>query len=172
MSESIGRGFCLVMALQDPARLAELMQKLDSARYKPRIQKALAALDYVHYARFVPVWEQGLLLIVTEFDGAMPDYVMDFAAVLDDEFSLILSYMKDQPPLPVSRYPEQFWQYVDKHTGPKAPQPGAYPEPFSAYPGLTALEIAGAARSKALPDPLPGEPEPVSPTHWSFGQLS
>ena len=160
MSESIGRGFCLVMALQDPARLAELMQKLDSARYKPRIQKALAGLDYVHYARFVPVWEQGLLLIVTEFDGAMPDYVMDFAAVLDDEFSLILSYMKDQPPLPVSRYPEQFWQYVDKHTGPKAPQPGAYPEPFSAYPGLTALEIAGAARSKALPDPLPGEPEP------------
>src|SRR5215471_6538473 len=84
-SESIGSGFCLVMELEDPVRLFELMTKLGSPEVKPRIQKALASLDYIHYARFVPLWDRGLLLIVTEFDGAMADYVLDFAAVLDDE---------------------------------------------------------------------------------------
>ena len=141
------------MELEDPSRLPELMAKLGSDSVKPRIQAALASLDYVHFARFLPLWDRGLLMIITEFDGAMPDYVMDFAAVLDDEFSLILSYMKGQPPLPVSRYPEQFWQYVDKNTGPKTtdparPNPLAYPDVFSDYPGLTALEIAGASREK------------------------
>lgn len=163
MSESIGRGFSLVMELEDPARLGELMQKLGSATYMRRIQKALASLDYVHFARFVPVWDRGLLLIVTEFDGAMSDYVLDFAAVLDDEFSLILSYMKGHPPLPVSRYPDKFWDYVNRNTGPKAPDPAAYPEPFSAYPGVTALEIAGSARNKTLPEPKPAEPGESEP---------
>lgn len=151
MSENIGRGFSLVMELEDPARLLELMQKLDDPAIKPRIQTALASLDYVHYARFLPLWERGLLLIVTEFDGEMKDYVTDFAVALDDEFSLILSYMKGQPPLPVSRYPDKFWEYVDRNTGPKPPHPAAYPEPFSAYPSHTALEIAGGARAKVLP---------------------
>ena len=155
MSDSIGKGFSLVMELEDPARLPELMTRLDDPAVKPRIQKALASLDYVHYARFVPLWERGLLMIITEFDGAMPDYVLDFAAALDTEFSLILSYMKGKPPLPVSRYPRQFWEYVDRNTGPKSPDPRAYPDPFSAYPGRTALDIAGGTRPKVLPDPPP-----------------
>lgn len=157
MSDSVGRGFNLVMQLEDPSRLTELMAKLASPGTRGRLQQALASLDYVHYARFLPLWEHGLLLIVTEFDGAMKDYVTDFAAALDDEFSLILSYMKDRPPLPVSRYPDQFWNYVDKYTGHKGDHPLAYPQPFSAYPGLTVLEIVGTARGKRLPErpPLP-----------------
>ncbi|HVO06285.1 MAG TPA: cytochrome P450 [Burkholderiaceae bacterium] len=155
MSDTIGKGFSLVMELEDPARLLELMGRLDDPAVKPRIQKALASLDYVHYARFLPLWDRGLLMIITEFDGAMADYVMDFAAALDAEFSLILSYMKGKPPLPVSRYPRQFWEYVDRNTGPKSPDPLAYPDPFSAYPGRTALDIAGGARPKVLPEPPP-----------------
>ena len=166
MSENIGKGFSLVMELEDPSRLPELMARLGSDSVKPRIQAALASLDYVHFARFLPLWDRGLLMIITEFDGAMPDYVMDFAAVLDDEFSLILSYMKGQPPLPVSRYPEQFWQYVDRNTGPKTtdpaqPNPLAYPDVFSDYPGLTALEIAGASREKVVPPQKPATPDTV-----------
>ena len=79
---------------------------------KTRINQALASLDYIHFARFLPLWGRGLLLIVTEFDGDMQDYVLDFTAVLDDEFSLILSYMAGHPRLPVSRYPDEFWDYV------------------------------------------------------------
>jgi deferrochelatase/peroxidase EfeB len=156
MSDNVGKGFTLVMELEDPARLPELMNKLKEAR--PQIQASLASLDYVHYSRFIPLWNQGLLLIVTEFDGEMKDYVLDFAVVLDDEFSLILSYMKgyDKKHLPVSQHADQFWSYVDKYTGPKTidpahPFPPPYPDPFSVYEGKTALEIAGPLRVKRLP---------------------
>jgi len=156
MPDNVGKGFTLVMELEDPARLPELMNKLKDAR--PQIQASLASLDYVHYSRFVPLWKQGLLLIVTEFDGEMQDYVTDFAVVLDDEFSLILSFMKgyDKKHLPVSRHTDKFWAYVDKYTGPKTidpanPFPPPYPEPFSVYGGTTVLEIAGPLRVKRLP---------------------
>lgn len=156
MSDNVGKGFTLVMELEDPARLPELMNKLKDAR--PQIQASLASLDYVHYSRFVPLWNQGLLLIVTEFDGEMQDYVTDFAVVLDDEFSLILSFMKgyDKKHLPVSRHTDKFWAYVDQYTGPKTidpanPFPPPYPEPFSVYGGTTVLEIAGPLRVKRLP---------------------
>jgi deferrochelatase/peroxidase EfeB len=160
MSDSIGKGFNLVMELEDPSKLMELMAKLAAPAVKVRLGQALESLDYVHYARFLPLWRHGMLLIVTEFDGSMKDYVTDFAAVLDDEFSLILSYMKDRPRLPVSRYPDEFWAYVDKHTGADEGETLAYPQPFCAYPGLTVLEIAGAMRAKALPE------RPAHPDLW------
>ena len=153
MSAQIGRGFSLVMQLQDPQRLPELMSKLDQPATRQRISAALASLDYVHFARFLPLWGHGLLLIVTEFDGDMRDYVTDFAVVLDDEFSLILSYMRDAPPLPVSRDPEAFWRYVQKHTRSAPGELLRYPDPFCAYEGRTVLELAGPGRSKRLPEP-------------------
>lgn len=167
MSENVGRGFNLVMELEDPARLPELMEKLKMAR--PRIQRSLASLDYVHYSRFLPLWDRGLLLIVTEFDGEMKDYVTDFAVVLDAEFSLILSYMKgyDKRHLPVSRHPDAFWRYVDTYTKPKVVNPAfplpPHPEPFGVYQGKTVLEIAGGLRAKQLPAPLRRDPEPAVP---------
>lgn len=154
MSAQIGRGFSLVMELQDPDRLAELMFKLDQPATKARVGAALASLDYVHFARFLPLWGRGLLLIVTEFDGEMRDYVTDFAVVLDDEFSLILSYMRDAPPLPVSRDPDAFWRYVQTHTRSAPGELLRYPDPFSAYGGHTVLELAGPGRSKRLPEPF------------------
>ena len=153
MSARIGRGFSLVMQLQDPERLAELMFKLDQPATKQRVGAALASLDYVHFARFLPLWDHGLLLIVTEFDGDMRDYVTDFAVVLDDEFSLILSYMRDAPPLPVSRDPDAFWRYVEKHTRSAPGELLRYPDPFCAYEGRTVLDLAGPGRSKRLPEP-------------------
>ena len=150
MANEIARGFSLTMRLRDPSRLLELMEIL--AIKRETIDEALNALDYVHSARFLPLFEQGLLLIVTEFDGVAKDYVMDFAAVLDDEFSLILSYMDDAPPLPVSRYPDEFWAYVDRNTRP--PQ-GEYPSIFMPYHNKTVLDIMGAKRAKQLL-PRPG----------------
>ena len=110
--QTVGRGFNLVMQLVNPPRLPDLMKRLGDEATRKRIDTALAALDYVHYARFLPLWDQGVLMIITEFDGQPEDYVKDFAAVLDDEFSMILGYMKGQPRLPVSRFPDEFWEYV------------------------------------------------------------
>lgn len=160
MSAPIGRGFSLVMQLQDPARLGELMHKLGQPATKARIGAALASLDYVHFARFLPLWDHGLLLIVTEFDGEMRDYVTDFAVALDDEFSLILSYMRDRPPLPVSSDVEAFWRYVEKHTRSAPGEPRPFPEPFCAYEGRSVLDLAGPGRVKRLPPP-PDAPRAV-----------
>lgn len=146
MAEAIGQGFNLIMQLRDPGQLLPLTQLLRDKRKK--IDDALNTLDYVHSARFLPIFQQGLLLIVTEFDGIAKDYVMDFAAALDEEFSLILSYMKDAPPLPVSRYPDEFWAYVDRNTKPPG---GEYPPVFMPYRDKTVLDIVGARRAKKLP---------------------
>lgn len=157
MTSGTGKGFTLVMELQEPDRLVELMTRLDDPANKERTRGALRALDYVHFARFVPLWDHGLLLIVTEFDGEMRDYVTDFAVVLDAEFSLILSYMKDAPPLPVRSDPEAFWRYVEKNTRSTPGDPFAFPEPFCAYEGRSVLDLAAPGRRKVLPP----RPEPV-----------
>lgn len=157
----IGQGFSLVMTLKDPRRLPELMGRLKPER--ETLDKALGALNYVHFSRFVPLFDPGKLLIVTEFDGSMRDYVMDFAAVLDKQFSLILSYMKDGPRLPVSQYPEEFWDYVRRNTeiyGPGQP----VRQPFASYENRTVLDVLGldaklASTDKLLPDVAPGLPD-------------
>ncbi|HKX42353.1 MAG TPA: cytochrome P450 [Burkholderiaceae bacterium] len=150
-----GRGFCLVMQLRDPSELLELMQKLEQG--KGPIQQALGTLDYVHYARFLPLFRQGVLLIVTEFDGEPGDYVMDFAAVLNNEFSMILGYMTDHPPLPVADHPIEFWDYVKRNSRINAETP--FDDPFSPYPDKSVLDIVGPGRRKTLP-PAP-KPAPV-----------
>ena len=150
-AQTAGRGFNLVMQLIDPLKLRDLMKRLAADETQKKIHTALASLDYVHYARFLPLWEQGVLMIITEFDGQSEDYVKDFAAVLDDEFSMILGYMKRQPRLPVSRYPDEFWDYVKRNTRPLSPALPDYPDPFSPYEGASVLEILGALRK-------PGEP--------------
>src|SRR5205085_6390781 len=124
-----GQGFCLVRRLANPARLPELLLALKT--HQNNIDARLRQLKHVHYSRFVPIFDRGLLLIVTEFDGVQEDYVMDFATVLDTEFSFILSYMEGAPPLPVIRHPEAFYDYVRRNA---QLLPTGDSDPFSAYP--------------------------------------
>lgn len=155
------QAFSLVMELKDPSQLKELTDRI--AEVRETIDRALQSLDYVHSSRFVPIPHKGLLLIVTEFDGDMADYVLDFAVVLDKEFSMILSYMKDCPPLPVSRYPQDFWHYVRDHQAPKF-DPDKPPRMFSPHKGKSVLDIAPPGREKQLPTPLRIPPVVVDTT--------
>lgn len=151
MRNQTGNGFSLVMELEDPQRLWELLEWLKVK--KKEIRKTFGELGYVHFARFLPVPDKGLLLIVSEFDGDAKDYVMDFAAVLDEAFTKILSYMKDRPPLPVRQYPDEFWAYVDRHT--KLPLPNgalqAHEDIYCAYPDRSVAEITRATGVGVLP---------------------
>ena len=151
--KSIGAPFTLVMELDDPLKLKNLLAILGAKENKDRIDAALDSLDYVHFARFLPIFlppskaepfGKSLLLIVTEFDGVMENYVMDFAAALDREFTMIIGYMKGRPLLPVSKYPNEFWGYVRGHL-----QKPAYF--FSSYPGIAVLQIVDAGKEKRLP---------------------
>ena len=139
----VGGSFTLVMQLEDPRRLAELLTWI--AEHRTRIDLALRQLDYVHYSRFVPIIDAGRLLIVTDFDGRKKDYVMDFAAVLADEFSKILSYMKDKPRLPVNEYPEDFYDYVERNSS--MPEQKGKSSQFRAY-NESVLDINGIDRAK------------------------
>jgi hypothetical protein len=172
-----GQGFCLVMRLANPARLGELLATLNDKGkgYADRIKIQLRRLRYVHYSRFVPIFDRGVLLIVTEFDGVQEDYVMDFAMVLDEEFSFILSYMEGAPRLPVSRYPDEFYDYVKRNSR-LLPPPLEDQRPFSAYPGKSVLDLIGdavlPAHDEALATAPRSSPQPEVRVDWSEVQAN
>lgn len=142
----------LVLKLADPCKLPLML--LDVATSQPTIQRALNDLSFLHFARFLPSWDGSSLIVVTEFDGPLKPYVMDFVIVLGDVFNKLLSYVEEPPPLPVQQYPDAFWSYVEKwNRVPYAPRSGNstgnvfppdydYPV-YSAYPTKTVVDIAG-----------------------------
>ena len=141
-----GQGFCLVMKLRYPAQMGELLKGVEKFKGKDgngEINKRLNALKYVHYSRFVPLIDRGVLLIVTEFDGDQKDYVMDFAAVLDREFSFILSFMEDAPPLPVGEHPKAFYAYVERNTKLLPGQTAGQFRPVGPLDGRSVLDVLG-----------------------------
>ena len=162
----VGQGFSLVMQLEEPAKLMQLMLALKDEW--DTLRGALAELDYVHYARFLPLWDHGLLLIVTEFDGDMEDYVTDFAAVVGPQFDMILSYMKGRPPPPVATHTAAFRAYVKANTRPRNLALPAYDQPFTAYPDKTVFEIIGGARRKKR---FTAPASAFAPRHADFGDV-
>ncbi|MGJ7541257.1 cytochrome P450 [Variovorax sp. LT1R16] len=117
------------------------------------ISLALSELGFIHFARFLPLPDQSALLVITEFDGPLEPYVMDFAIQLGDVFSLILSHVDGYTALPVKDHPDEFWKFIQRNNRvcvPGLPIPEDYPL-FSAYPQRTVLEITGPRRQ--LPPP-------------------
>jgi hypothetical protein len=116
---------------------------------QPTVTAALRSLHYVHFARFLPTVDGSTLLVVTVFDGApevaddpdsyedsMKSYLMDFVAVIGDEFTAILDFVQDAPRLPVKTYPRDFVDFVIKNN--------VKLNPFSAYPEMTVIDILRA----------------------------
>jgi hypothetical protein len=117
---------------QMPALLAALNAEKDS------VHKALAGLDYVHFARFMPSPDGSILWVITEYDGGLQSYLMDFVAVLGDVFTAILQFVQGAPRLPVRRYPRDFVKFIDAHNLPI--------EAWSAYPDMTVIDILQGGR--------------------------
>ncbi|HUG21490.1 cytochrome P450 [Piscinibacter sp.] len=152
METQVSNGLNLFLRLQDSTRLTELLLVIQQS--KERINLALQGLHYVHFARFVPFVpapDQAYLLVITEFDGDLKPYVMDFAAVIGDEFSAILGFVADPPPLPVQNHPEAFWSFIEANNRADIPV-------WSAYPDKTVLDIVGPRRA---PPPTPDDPPPA-----------
>jgi hypothetical protein len=134
----VQRGLNLFLPLKDPAQFGALNAALIAKT--PETQKALRELHYVHFARFVPTPDYSTLMVITEYDGDLRSYVMDFVAVLGDVFTAILEFVKDAPPLPVKDYPEEFWAFVQAHNM-DLPV-------WSAYPHMTVIDILRARRAR------------------------
>ena len=70
----------LALKLRNPYELPLMLWDVVVAR--PKIQRALGELSFVHFARFVPSWDGTALMVITEFDGPLEPYVMDFAIAI------------------------------------------------------------------------------------------
>jgi hypothetical protein len=124
-------GLCLFLPLKNPAQMPALLTMLRVRQ--AAIHETLRSLASVHFARFVPTPDGSALLVITEYDGEMKPYVMDFASVLQTDFTAILEFVRDAPRLPVEKYPDDFWRFIESHN--------VGIEPFSAYPKATVLDI-------------------------------
>lgn len=158
----VSRGLNLVLELKSratmPVLLTELLLKGEATR------KALRELHFVHFARFLPLRDMSALLVITEFDGPLDPYALDFVIAIGDVFDAILKHVKDHPPLPVRENPREFMDFVRKnnkvYVAPLIPYPGEYPL-YSAYPDKTVLDIIGPRTQ--LPPPA-AQPKPVAIT--------
>ncbi|MEI7446750.1 MAG: hypothetical protein WCK28_17805, partial [Burkholderiales bacterium] len=158
-------GLNLALPLQHPSQLPLILWDITAA--KPVIQSALDQLSFLHFARFVPSWDGSALMVVTEFDGPLEPYVMDFAVAIGDVFDRLLSYVDPDiaPPLPIRNHPDEFLAFVKRWNRVRflplsVGDAGAFPDGFdypiyNAYPERTAIDIAGplAKRPPALDRP-------------------
>jgi hypothetical protein len=134
----VQNGLNLYLPLKSPAQMLTLAALLAEAT--PQVHNALTSLDYVHFARFLPAPDGSMLWVITEFDGGLESYLMDFVAVLGDVFNTILQFIRGAPPLPVQRYAREFTEFVIAHNVPKVTV-------WSAYPHSTVLDILHSADS-------------------------
>jgi hypothetical protein len=126
----------LFLPLKSRAQMPALLAALNAE--KDRVHKALAGLEYVHFARFMPSPDGSILWVITEYDGGLQSYVMDFVAVLGDVFTAILQFVQGAPRLPVQRYPRDFVKFIDDHN--------LRIEAWSAYPDMTVIDILQGER--------------------------
>lgn len=144
------RGLNLALKLADPSKLPLMLWDVVAAQ--PKIDLAMRKLSFLHFARFVPSWDGTALMVITEFDGPLEDYVLDFAIVIGDVFDTLLGYVENPPPLPVREHPSDFLKFVRlwnrvpygprRADGSPSLLPGRFDFPiYQAYPDKTVLDI-------------------------------
>jgi hypothetical protein len=140
-----------------PERLPALRTTL-RALDQEHITRALDRVGTVHATRFVVLEDDAggwaKLIVVATFDGSVEDYIAAFARELSREFNVLFGFVadtEDKPSPPVEDDVERFTRYV--HNRNVRPANG---RTYSAYPGLTALDIYEATRPRHDAAPGPG----------------
>ncbi|MBI3792248.1 MAG: hypothetical protein HY275_15405 [Gemmatimonadetes bacterium] len=135
LEQQVQQGLNLFLRLKSPAQMPALLAGIQAL--KPQIYVALTSLHYVHFARFLPSQDGSVLMVITEYDGDLESYLMDFVAVLGDAFNAMLAFVQDAPRLPVQRYPRDFVNWVNANNMQQV-------QPWSAYPDMTVIDIQNA----------------------------
>jgi hypothetical protein len=130
----VQHGLNLYLPLKSPVQMPALLAMLQMPETRETVDAALASLHYVHFARFLPEPDGSALWVITEYDGGLETYIMDFVSVLGDAFTAILQFVRNAPPLPVQRHAREFVAYFDAQNVP-------LPPPWSAYPQATVIDI-------------------------------
>jgi hypothetical protein len=127
----------LYLPLKNPTQMPALLATLQAA--SSEVNQALRSLHYVHFARFLPMPDGSALWVITEYDGGLENYIMDFVAVLGDVFTALLQFVRGASPLPVQRHPREFVEFVAQHNLSQV-------HAWSAYPAVTVIDILQTAR--------------------------
>ncbi len=160
----IGSGLNLALRLENPSDMPWVIY--DIAVAQPSIQRALDRLSFLHYARFVPSHDGVALMVITEFDGPLEPYIMDFVIAIGDVFNLLMGYVDPaiypRKFLPIQDHTDEFLKFVlhwnrlplgrrlDKTEAVLLPKNFHFPV-YSAYPKSTVLELAPKRRYPPRP---------------------
>jgi deferrochelatase/peroxidase EfeB len=152
MTQQVSHGLNLSLKLRSKDKMGELLFKIAQAQSK--IDAGLDELGFVHFARFLPTHDSTALQVITEFDGPLAPYVLDFAIEIGDVFDMLLSYTEGaEHIIPIRDHPAEFLAFVQKNntvsvTGlPPQQDLGLY----SAYRDRTVLEIVGPREALPMP---------------------
>jgi len=134
----------LVMKMKSVEEGRTLEQQLRQIEALPAeknpIRVALEKIATVHFARFVFIDGHRTLAVITTYDDSLDEYLNEFIDEIGNVFNEILKHVKGAPPLPVQEHRAEFIAYVKAHDRkPVAPQ-------YSAYPGMSVLDIRAALR--------------------------
>ncbi len=132
LEKQVQQGLNLFLRLKSPAQMPALLAAIQAI--KPQIYVALTSLHYVHFARFLPSQDFSTLMVITEYDGDLESYLMDFVKVLGDAFNAMLMFVDGAPRLPVQKYPRDFIAFVLANNMQQV-------QPWSAYPAMTVIDI-------------------------------
>jgi hypothetical protein len=136
----VQHGLNLYLPLKSPAQMPALGAAINALK-ETRIFPALARLNYVHFARFVPAPDGSALWVITTFDGELEPYIMDFVGEVGDVFTELLQFIYGAPRLPVHKYPRDFVAFIEAHNVTLGG------DVWSAYPELTVLDIHALERA-------------------------
>ena len=108
----------------------------------PRIEEALRSARHVHFAWFELIEGDSVLVLHTVYDGTFYAYIQDFALRVGDLFDALFECIENPPPMPVSKFPNEFVAHIQRYDRP--PAMGYF---FSAYPHSEVARIQRAERA-------------------------
>lgn len=137
----------LVMPVK-PGMAAALKDALQTKLDVAALERTLDEVGTVHSTRFVVLEDEAgqwaKLIVIALYDGTVEDYIAAFARELNAPFNLLFNFIvdtDDKPRPPVEDDVDRFVQYVKNRDVKPANE-----QTYSAYPGLTALDIFEATR--------------------------
>ncbi len=149
--EQISHGLNLVLKLKDSSQMPCLLK--DIAQRQRKINAGLSELNFVHFARFLPTYDNSALQVITEFDGPLAPYVLDFAIEIGDVFDLLLTYTEGTDHIvPVAKHPAEFLAFVEEHNTVTVLDRSIPDWPlYAAYADRTVLDIIGPRDDLPIP---------------------
>lgn len=152
-AEQISHGLNLILKLKPGIPMLEVLARIRKAQRK--IDAGLGELNFIHFARFLPTYNNRALQVITEFDGPLAPYVLDFAIEIGDVFDMLLSCTQGTKGIvPIAENAAGFLAFVEKHNAVTVLGTPYHDWPlYSAYPSKSVLDIAGPRDDLPIPKP-------------------